>query len=334
MWHAARKHEKHLAALSADSKARAERRAKYYQSRLADPSQLLRVTGVAVKTYPDAQLHFYHENADNLLKWSGDGETRIDRFDARGLLDFLSTNNVQQNTTEEEEELEKELNFERYRDVVDALRMDREEHAVLEYIDASWNDLLKKPDAPSRQSTSKEFAFDYGASEADVPPAEEEDSYLREHDLQSNLERLSESDVKTITTLGEEYGVDDFVEMLRSEKSQMEQHAADEEAGLKLKRKRRLRKRGLGGSSSSEDIPSNEKRSSRRSSPTYEPYKGGLRIKADAGPPVAHKFEDKVEYITELEIDSSAFSSTEDQFERMRSPSPEKSRPYPAKGSM
>ena len=62
----------------------------------------------------------------------------------------------------------------------------------------------------------------------------EEEADLLEEDLSAVLDRLSDKSVKALQGLGEEYGIADFLELLRSEKEEMEQRQADEAAGLKV----------------------------------------------------------------------------------------------------
>ncbi|CAG8808036.1 1596_t:CDS:2, partial [Gigaspora rosea] len=121
MWHAARQQEKKIKELMVDHKKRAERRRAYYESRLGDPSQLLRLTGTATKLFPNAEQHYFYENSEkSLMQWQGDAETRIDRFDGRALLDYLPPDipNLSILPTDERD-LQEELNFERFRDLVE-----------------------------------------------------------------------------------------------------------------------------------------------------------------------------------------------------------------------
>ncbi|KAI9250900.1 hypothetical protein BDA99DRAFT_522177 [Phascolomyces articulosus] len=79
MWHEARANEKRIKELMVDHKKRAERRRAFYESRLGDPKQLLRVIGSSAKLYPDAEQFYYHENPGNLMPWQGNTDIRIDR---------------------------------------------------------------------------------------------------------------------------------------------------------------------------------------------------------------------------------------------------------------
>ncbi|KAJ3135215.1 hypothetical protein HK100_002942 [Physocladia obscura] len=91
--------------------------------------------------------------SDELITWRGDGLTRIDRFDVRNSLDFLAATDIGANISldpsdetpqlleiipDEIGEQEQELNFERYRDLVDINLCGRDEDSVIKYVDNAW----------------------------------------------------------------------------------------------------------------------------------------------------------------------------------------------------
>lgn len=273
----------------------------FTKSKLADPSQLLRLTGTACKTFADAQNFYFHENADNMLKWDGDGETRIDRFDARGLLDFIPAPTTGSSTSAKDDDLEEELNFERYRDVIDAERLGRKRksccikrdvgltqmlgqpESVLLGIDDSWNEVLtKKPS--SRNAKKAAIGFSYDEAEKDKDDGSEEakeQSFLLEEDLIQHVDNLSEKDATIVNSLAKEYDVLDFVGLLRAEKLEVDQKSAEEEAGLKLHNTRRRvngkrpRRRERSISPKDDRRPRVPQQAKRRTSPSYEPYGNG-----------------------------------------------------------
>ncbi|KAG0180636.1 hypothetical protein DFQ29_000296 [Apophysomyces sp. BC1021] len=159
MWHEARANEKRIKELMVDHKKRAERRRAYYDSKIGDPHQLLRVTGSATKLYPDAEQFYYHENTNNLMPWQGDPDVRIDRFDGRSLLDYIPESNsrARNEQSQEDRDLADDLNFARYHDLVEAERLNvtekerLEETDILQYVDdltdkdrQILNDMAKK----------------------------------------------------------------------------------------------------------------------------------------------------------------------------------------------
>ncbi|CAG8518865.1 354_t:CDS:2 [Paraglomus brasilianum] len=190
MWHEARRTEKKIKELMVDHKRRAERRRAYYESRLGDPSQLLRITGSAIKLHADAEQHFFHENPEkSLMLWQGDNETRIDRFDGRALLDYLPPNdpNVPIQSSEERDYRE-ELNFERFRDLIENERRNVTEAECLEDIEAEWTRLLERHKAMMKKlqqqipesSSSHGISYDYGTTRQEESNSEEESHLLED----------------------------------------------------------------------------------------------------------------------------------------------------------
>ncbi|KAI8343357.1 alternative splicing regulator-domain-containing protein [Chlamydoabsidia padenii] len=125
MWQEAKANDKKIKEVMADHKKRAERRRAYYNSKIGDPRQLLRIIGSNVKLYPNGEQYYFHENMNNLMPWQGDTTIRIDRFDGRSLLDFIPPSTLGHTGTIDDEDFDdrEELNFERYRDLVEADRL-------------------------------------------------------------------------------------------------------------------------------------------------------------------------------------------------------------------
>lgn len=120
MWHEARRSEKKVHDLMDAARKRAQRRAVYLAKRRGDPQQSLLVVGSRCRTYRDDGLYQATQDQQGLIPWNGKQDVLIDRFDGRALLDFIrdSRNIRVQEKTEEEEELEEFVNFERYRDLI------------------------------------------------------------------------------------------------------------------------------------------------------------------------------------------------------------------------
>nr|CAG8568242.1 6737_t:CDS:2 [Entrophospora candida] len=182
MWHAARQQEKKIKELMVDHKKRAERRRAYYESKLGDPNQLLRLTGNATKLHPDAEQHFYYENSDkSLMLWQGDNETRIDRFDGRALLDYLPLNDPNVlNMPTDERDFQEELNFERFRDLVENERRNVTESECLEDIEADWSSLLERHKAMMKKlqekpEISNKFGYNYESEKQEEIASEDEE---------------------------------------------------------------------------------------------------------------------------------------------------------------
>ncbi|KAJ8661917.1 hypothetical protein O0I10_002248 [Lichtheimia ornata] len=186
MWHEARANEKRIKELMVDHKKRAERRRAYYESRLGDPRQLLRVIGSSCKLYPDAEQYYYHENTDNLMPWPVDPDIRIDRFDGRSLLDYIPGPYTKQEfATKQDKDIQDELNFERYHDLVEMERLQVEEKQRLIEVETEWTKLLDRHKAllamlnNSGRSKSQSFhTFDYGTNDSNENMDHEQESQL------------------------------------------------------------------------------------------------------------------------------------------------------------
>lgn len=101
---------------------RAQRRAVYLAKRRGDPQQSLQLAGSRCRVYRDDGLYNATQDQQGLIPWNGKQDVLIDRFDGRALLDFIRDSGSRplrvQEKTEEEEELEEFVNFERYRDLI------------------------------------------------------------------------------------------------------------------------------------------------------------------------------------------------------------------------
>ncbi|RWW21477.1 hypothetical protein BHE74_00011503 [Ensete ventricosum] len=109
MWHEARRSERKVHDLMDAARKRAQRRAVYLAKRRGDPQQLLQVAGSRCRVYRDDGLYQAAQDQQGL-------------FDGRALLDFIRDSSSRayrvQERTEEEEEVEEFVNFERYRDLI------------------------------------------------------------------------------------------------------------------------------------------------------------------------------------------------------------------------
>ncbi|KAI8824977.1 alternative splicing regulator-domain-containing protein [Fimicolochytrium jonesii] len=313
MWHEARKQEKLLNAKLVDYKARAQRRAIYYKSKLADPAHLLRITGTQCQTFPDAQQFYYNENESNLSKWQGDGETTIDRFDCRQLLDFIPTNRPNDDNSEGDGE-DDELNFECYRDLLENEHLGKSEEELLKSIDDNWNELLVRRNggdgSTSQQGPAKTekaaIGFTYAGTSIAKPNEEEEDDDSLDEEPPAetrlpppkpgaSLELDDEDSIASLNALGKTYGITDFYDSL--------QISVVSEGGTSARGRK-------GFKHQSNASPPR----SRRASPSYAPYARSLSpagrnqgIANQAGAEEAGP--DAMEFITEFAIEPSSDSS-------------------------
>ncbi|KAG2201322.1 hypothetical protein INT47_001410 [Mucor saturninus] len=276
MWQEAKANDKRITntnnkkikELMVDHRKRAERRRAYYESRLGDPQQLIRVIGVSSKVYPDAEQFYYHENPDNL-------QYAMASFDGRSLLDFVpetSTRRGFSDITKEEREMADELNFERYHDLIEAERLNVSEADRLAEVDEEWTKLLDRHQAKLALLNTKEHIHVFYIFNC---------LYLQV-DILQYVDELTDKDKQVLNEMSGKYGIRSYARLLRVAKKDRD----DELRALKRQQddgrskdnnntgkrsaneRRRLRRRGDRNAG-----PRHEDRYRRRYSPTYEPYR-------------------------------------------------------------
>ncbi|RCH81210.1 hypothetical protein CU098_005075, partial [Rhizopus stolonifer] len=249
---------------------------------LGDPLQLIRVIGSASKLYPDAEHFYYHENTENLMPWQGNPDIKIDRFDGRSLLDFF-TEPVRSNLHVPEEDMQDELNFERYHDLIEAERLQVSESERLAEVEEEWTKLLDRHQAKlnmikqqEKSTKSRGFGFDYGTKVVSHEEAVAEDSLLKQADILQYVDDLTDKDKQALNDMSRKYGIKSYARLLRIAKKDRD----DELRSLKRKQlegkpkentEKRRRKR-----TRYRDLNLDEReRYRRKHSPSYEPYQQG-----------------------------------------------------------
>ncbi|KAG1052928.1 hypothetical protein G6F43_004960 [Rhizopus delemar] len=265
MWQEAKANDKRIKDLMANHKRRAERRRAYHESRLGDPQQLLRVIGSSLKLYPDAEQFYYHENPENLMAWQGNPDIKIDRFDGRSLLDFVPepVQGLKENNEDSDE-----LNFERYRDLIEADRLNITEAERLAQVEEEWTKLLDRHqaklaliDRASNKGKSNAIGFDYGTTKVT--------------DILEYVDDLTERDKEILNNMSAKYGVKSYARLLRVAKKDRDaelkalKKKQDEGKPKEPKKGRRKRKRRR----RRDDDLNGRDRYRRRYSPSYEPYR-------------------------------------------------------------
>ncbi|KOM45026.1 hypothetical protein LR48_Vigan06g033200 [Vigna angularis] len=136
MWHEARRSEKKVHDMMDAARKRAQRRAVYLAKRRGDPQQSIQLVGFRCRTYRDDALYQATQDQQGLIPWNGKQDVLIDRFDGRALLDFIrdSSHRRAPEKSEEEEELEEFVNFERYRDLVKHRRRGFTDEEALQHV--------------------------------------------------------------------------------------------------------------------------------------------------------------------------------------------------------
>ncbi|EXB54404.1 hypothetical protein L484_011067 [Morus notabilis] len=159
MWHEARRSERKVHDMMDAARKRAQRRAIFLAKRRGDPQQSIQLVGTRCRLYRDDGLYHATEDQQGLIPWNGKQDVLIDRFDGRALLDFIrepgSRHFRAQEKSEEEEELEEFVNFERYRDLIKHRRRGFTDEEGLQHVDQELEAKVTASFAPQRSQVAQ-----------------------------------------------------------------------------------------------------------------------------------------------------------------------------------
>ncbi|KAG0252342.1 hypothetical protein BG011_007025, partial [Mortierella polycephala] len=342
MWKTVAKEERRIKDLLEDARRRAQRRRAFYDSKLGDPIQLLRVSGVALQLVTNPENHAHNEDAKNLMPWASDPSVRIDRFDGRALLDYLPSTTLAMiesgvQPERDEDGVGNQLRFERWHDLADKARLCVSEEQCLAENEEEWNDLVarhhaligkvseKKHDGTEPSKSDMGFGYNYGTEI--VQPEHPIDQFtghgmtaLEEENIFEHLDALSLRERDVLDALGAEYYIKDYYQLLRVARqeqdarvNQLKVTAVNLErtlAGKKPLKAAEIEKllhtserddyivrhrRTMRGRQRSRSR-SPAFRTTRRSSPSYEPYTDSSSRSGSASPQ-----KDSLEFILEFQ---------------------------------
>ncbi|XP_076946720.1 uncharacterized protein LOC143618356 isoform X2 [Bidens hawaiensis] len=334
MWHEARRSERKVHDMMDAARKRAQRRAVYLAKRRGDPQQSIQVSGSRCRLYRDDGLYQAAEDQQGLIPWNGKQDVMIDRFDGRALLDFIRDSDSRRfrvtEKTEEEEELEEFVSFERYRDLIKHRRrgFNDEEglHHVNQEMEAKTAALLgldrsQTAHAPANKGSYSQVGFSYDGDvkddNQDSNDDDEDDDDMDEEDFNSD-----DSNDEGMDIIAKEFGVKRYGWLVYMDKKAKEEERRQKEivkgdpAIRKLSRKERRkasqiereRERESARVSGSRVLHHDPYRESRRS-PTYEAYSRSRRSRSRSYSPSNSRRHDsdrsnprapKIEYITEF----------------------------------
>ncbi|CAI0430209.1 unnamed protein product [Linum tenue] len=319
MWHEARRSERKVHDMMDAARKRAQRRAVYLAKRRGDPQQSIQVLGNRCRMYRDDGLYQAAEDQQGLIPWNGKDDVLIDRFDGRALLDFIreagSRNFRQPEKSEEEEELEEFVSFERYRDLIKLRRrgcrlgfcvvtvtdeegvrhvmQEMEAKAIAPFVS---NSKSQQAQPPANKGTYSQVGFSYDGnrkedeklSDGDDDEDDDEDDEDEEDDFNSD-----DSGDEGIDVIAKEFGVKRFGWLVYMDKKAKEEEKRQKEvvkgdpAIRKLSRKERRKASQVEREKEKEAaritgtrlLRHDPYRESRRS-PTYEAYSRSRRSRS------------------------------------------------------
>ncbi|XP_022751270.1 CLK4-associating serine/arginine rich protein-like isoform X3 [Durio zibethinus] len=304
MWHEARRSERKVHDMMDAARKRAQRRAIFLAKRRGDPQQSIQVIGSRCRIHRDDALYHATEDQQGLIPWNGKQDVLIDRFDGRSLLDFIREPGTRhfrnQEKSEEEEEVEEFVNFERYRDLIKHRRRgftdeDGLQHVNLEMeakVTAPFQSDRSQPAQPANKGSYSQVGFSYdgnGKEEAHFSDDDEEDEE-EEDDDEFNSD---DSNDEGMDIIAKEFGVKRYGWLVYMDKKAKEEEKRQKEvikgdpAIRKLSRKERRkasqiereREREAARIIGTRVLHNDPYRESRRS-PTYDAYPRSRRSRS------------------------------------------------------
>ncbi|XP_058228412.1 uncharacterized protein LOC131336552 isoform X2 [Rhododendron vialii] len=343
MWHEARRSEKKVHDMMDAARKRAQRRAVYLAKRRGDPQQSIQVVGSRCRTYRDDGLYQATQDQQGLIPWNGKEDILIDRFDGRALLDFIRDSSSRRfrapEKTEEEEELEEFVNFERYRDLIKHQRRGFGDEEGLQHVNQEMeakaaalfgSDRSHPAQAPASKGSYSQVAFSYdgdGKEETNYSDGDEDDDDDEDEDDEDF--NSDDSNDEEMEKIAKEFGVKRYGWLVYMDKKAKEEEKRQKEVVKgdpsirKLTRKERRkvsqiereREREAAQVTGTRLLHRDPYREPRRS-PTYEAYSRSRRSRSRSHSPShsrryargvhsndGHRSKSKpskIEYITEF----------------------------------
>ncbi|XP_042061128.1 CLK4-associating serine/arginine rich protein-like isoform X2 [Salvia splendens] len=342
MWHEARRSEKKVHDMMDAARKRAQRRAIYLAKRRGDPQQSIQAVGSRCRILRDDALYHATQDQQGMIPWNGKQDVLIDRFDGRALLDFIRDSGSRRarapEKTEEEEELEEFVNFERYRDLIKHRRRGFADEEGLQHINQEMeakltatfgSDRPHVAQPPANKGSYSQVGFSYdgdGQEDLQSSDGDEDDDEDEEEDFNSD-----DSNDEAMESIAKEFGVKRYGWLLYMDKKAKEEARRQKEvikgdpSIRKLSRKERRRasqtdrerEREAARVTGTRVLHNDPYRDSRRS-PTYEAYSRSRRSRSRSRsyspsqsrryahgmhPDDTHRSKDsgpKIEYITEF----------------------------------
>ncbi|XP_025013922.1 CLK4-associating serine/arginine rich protein isoform X3 [Ricinus communis] len=310
MWHEARRSEKKVHDMMDAARKRAQRRAVYLAKRRGDPQQSIQVISSRCRTYRDDSLYQATQDQQGLIPWNGKQDVLIDRFDGRALLDFIRESTGSRRfrppqKSEEEEELEEFVNFERYRDLIKHRRRGFTDEEGLQHVNQEMEAKITVPfssdsstqlaQAPSIKGSYSQVGFSYdgdGKDESQVSDGDDNEEEDEDDDEEEDF-NSDDSNDEGMDMIAKEFGVKRYGWLVYMDKKAKEEEKRQKEiikgdpAIRKLSRKERRkasqiereREREAARITGTRVLHHDPYREARRS-PTYEAYSRSRRSRS------------------------------------------------------
>ncbi|ONK64626.1 uncharacterized protein A4U43_C07F28130 [Asparagus officinalis] len=226
------------------------------------PSAVLLIAGSRWRAHrDDGSIKPLRISKDCTIPWNGKQDVLIDRFDGRALLDFIRDSSSRpyrvQEKTEEEEELEEFVNFERYRDLIKHRRRGFTDEEGLQHAYQELEAKAVMPFIPERSQSSQlpaskgsysQVGFSYkGDGNEDSQLLNSDDDDDDDDDEEDDEKDFSSDDSKDegMETIAKEFGIKRYNWLVYMDKKAKEEEKRQKEvikgdpAIRKLSRKER-----------------------------------------------------------------------------------------------
>uniref|UniRef100_A0A1E1XRP2 Putative splicing factor arginine/serine-rich n=1 Tax=Amblyomma sculptum TaxID=1581419 RepID=A0A1E1XRP2_AMBSC len=300
MWHEARKQERKIRGMLVDLKKRAERRKEFYERIKQDPAQFLQLHGRRCKIHIDLAIAQAADSPATMMPWQGNRDVMIDRFDVRAHLDMIPDYKPSDDVpvlSEEQKEEERQINYERYRTLVqnDFLGVSEDKFLHQIFLEERYGPVGKPigtTEEEKKKLAEKKVAIGYVYEDSTPTPStssnqneeqeEEEDKEdLSDIDLDVTVDvnQLNIDQAREMNDHSHAYGMEatDFISYLHLDKEEQERlkqaRELEEEKAMYSGRKSRRERRALREKKLKNRKVTSPPSYAARASPTYKPFR-------------------------------------------------------------
>ncbi|XP_065303310.2 CLK4-associating serine/arginine rich protein isoform X1 [Dermacentor albipictus] len=300
MWHEARKQERKIRGMLVDLKKRAERRKEFYERIKQDPAQFLQLHGRRCKIHIDLAIAQAADSPVTMMPWQGNRDVMIDRFDVRAHLDTIPEfkhSDDGPELTEEQKEEERQINYERYRTLVqnDFLGVSEDKFLHQIFLEERYGPVGKPvgtTEEEKKKLAEKKAAIGYtyedstpapstSSNQNDEPEEEEDKEDLSDIDLDVTVDvnELTIEQAREMNDQSHAYGMEstDFISYLHLDKEEQERlkqaRELEEEKAMYSGRKSRRERRALREKKLKNRKVTSPPSYAARASPTYKPFR-------------------------------------------------------------
>ncbi|EEC01012.1 splicing factor, arginine/serine-rich, putative [Ixodes scapularis] len=300
MWHEARKQERKIRGMLVDLKKRAERRKEFYERIKQDPAQFLQLHGRRCKIHIDLAIAQAADSPATMMPWQGHPDIMIDRFDVRAHLDTIPEYKSPVEPlplSNDQREEERQINYERYRTLVqnDFLGVSEDKFLHQIFLEERYGPVgrpVGTTEEEKKKLAEKKAAIGYvyedstpvtstSAAGQNEDEEEEDKEDLSDIDLDITIDvnELNDDQAREMNANSVLYGMEDtdFISFLHLDKEEQERlkqaRELEEEKAMYSGRKSRRERRALREKKLKNRVVTSPPSYAARESPTYKPFR-------------------------------------------------------------